>query len=58
MPDGEDWLWRPMAEGLCKYESIIDGTLGLEDIATMNNVLDVKYTNQARLQQAADRNRQ
>lgn len=58
MPDGEDWLWRPMAEGLCKYESVIDGTLGLEDIATMNDVLNVKFANQARLQQAAERNRQ
>jgi len=56
MPDGEDWLWRPVAEGLCKYESVIDGTLGIEDIATMNEVLDVKYTNQARLQ-AAERDR-
>jgi len=56
MPDGEDWLWRPVAEGLCKYESVIDGTLGIEDIATMNEVLDVKYTNQARLQ-AAERSR-
>lgn len=56
MPDGEDWLWRPMAEGLCKYESVIDGTLGLEDIATMNEVLDVKFTNQSRIQAAAGRN--
>lgn len=55
MPDGTDWLWRPSAEGMCKYESIIDGTLGLEDIATMNDVLDIKAENQARLQEAANR---
>jgi hypothetical protein len=58
MPDGEDWLWRPASDGLCKYESVIDGTLDLEDIATMNSILDVKYTNQRRLQEAAERSQQ
>jgi hypothetical protein len=57
MSDGEDWLWRPVCEGMCKYESVIDGTLGLEDIATMNEMLDVKMINQARMQEAAARNR-
>lgn len=57
MSDGTDWLWRPVTEGMCKYESVIDGTLGLEDIATMNDVLDIKAENQARLQEAAERNK-
>ena len=37
----------PVLEGLCKYESLIDGTLGLEDIALMNDALAVRADNQA-----------
>lgn len=49
MPDGEDWLMRPVIEGMCKYESLKDGTLSLGDIARMNDALDVKYENEARI---------
>ncbi|WP_409937530.1 DUF6889 family protein [Paraburkholderia sp. BCC1885] len=58
MPDEEDWLWRPASEGLCKYESVIDGTLDLGDLATMNDILSVRFENQRRLQEAAERSRQ
>lgn len=34
-------------EHLCKYESLIDGTLGLADIALMNDALDVREDNMA-----------
>jgi hypothetical protein len=44
-------------EGMCKYESLIDGTINLEDLAFMNEALDVRAINQERLQQAAERNR-
>jgi len=37
---------------MCKYESVIDGTLSLADIATMNQVLDVKAENEARYMEA------
>jgi len=37
---------RPVAAGMCKYESLLDGTLRLKDIALMNNYLDVKYHNE------------
>lgn len=37
----------PVLEGLCKYESLLDGTLGLEDIALMNDALAVRADNQA-----------
>ncbi|GAA7770991.1 hypothetical protein Cmtc_18790 [Cupriavidus sp. TKC] len=47
LPDREDWLMAPVLEGLCKYESLIDGTLGLEDIALMNDALAVRADNQA-----------
>jgi len=57
LPDGEDWLMRPVLEGLCKYESLKDGTLDLADIAFMNEALDVKFENQNRIQEHAERNR-
>jgi hypothetical protein len=50
MPEDESWLWRPVVEGLCKYESIIDGTLDLGDIKTMHNILDVRAENQRQVQ--------
>ena len=48
---------RPVLEGLCKYESLKDGTLDLADIAFMNEALDVKFENQNRIQEHAERNR-
>jgi hypothetical protein len=48
MPDGEEWLWRPVMRGLCKYESLVDGTLSLQDIGRMNEALDIERENQAR----------
>ncbi len=52
MPDGEDWLLRPVLEGMCKYESLLDGTLDLRDLARMNDALDVREENQQRYQEA------
>lgn len=48
MSDESDWLMRPVIEGLCKYESLIDGTLELTDIARMNEAIAVKYENMER----------
>ena len=52
MADGEDWLMRPVGEGMCRYESLLDGTLGLEDIARMNDFIDVRDENQRRFRKA------
>lgn len=52
MSGGEDWLLRPVINGLCKYESLKDGTLDLCDVALMNEALDVKAENEARLKDA------
>jgi len=41
--------------GWCKYESLIDGTLDLADIATMNEAIAVHEENRARIQAAATR---
>jgi hypothetical protein len=54
MPDGEDWILKPVLEGLIKYESLLDGTLDLEDIARLNDAIDVKYDNQARYRRAIE----
>lgn len=57
MTDGEYWVMRPVLEGLCKYESLIDGTLGMFDLVRMNEALDVRDENRARLRDAMDRER-
>ncbi|MBN3848622.1 hypothetical protein G3N58_17595 [Paraburkholderia sp. Ac-20342] len=46
-----------MMEGLVKYESLIDGTLGLEDLALLNDALDVRAANEEIIKQQAERNR-
>jgi hypothetical protein len=56
MQDGEDWLLRPVIEGLCQYESIVNGALSLEDVAVMNEALDVKFENEVRIREFTERN--
>jgi len=55
MPEGEDWLLRPVFAGCIKYESLIDGTLDLADVALLNDALDVQQENQDRLSDAQQR---
>jgi len=43
---------RPVLRGLCKYESLIDGTLHIEDFALMNDALDVQDENEYRYKEA------
>lgn len=52
MPDGEDWLLRPVVEGMCLYPSLIDGTLSLCDVARMNDAISVRNENQRRMEEA------
>lgn len=49
MQDGLDWLLRPVTRGMCKYESLLDGTLDLGDIQIMNDCLDVLDENEYRV---------
>ena len=49
MSSGEDFVLRPVLGGLCKYESLKDGTLSLLDITKMNEALDIRTENQYRL---------
>ena len=48
MPDGLDWLLRPAVRGMCRYESLKNGTLDLADVAAMNDALDVAAENERR----------
>lgn len=55
MSNQEDWLWRPVRAGLCKAESVLDGTLSINDIATLNEVLDVEQENKLRILDAQEK---
>ncbi len=48
---------RPVLEGCCKYESLLDGTLTLADIALMNDAISVRNENTRRAEEAARRGR-
>ncbi len=52
MHENEDWLMRPVLAHLCRYESLKDGTLGLIDVAIMNEALDVEAENKYRAERA------
>jgi hypothetical protein len=54
MRDDEYWIMRPVMEGLCKYESLIDGTLDLGDVSRLNEALDVRDENRSRVADAME----
>ena len=46
LPDGEDFLLRPVAAGMCRFESLVDGTIDLEHVLIMNVYLDNRLRNE------------
>lgn len=54
MDGGEEWVMRPVSKGYCKFESLMDGTLNLGDVARMNAAIDVEMENELRLRKAND----
>jgi len=44
----------PVLAGMCKLESLLDGTLDLEHVAWANDALIVKAENEARAYKAAE----
>lgn len=48
-----DYVMGPVLEGLCKMESIYDGSLSLIDFAIMNDALVVRAENHWRGSEAA-----
>lgn len=47
-----DYLLRPVLRGLCKFESLKDGTLSLSDVAWLNDALDAQAENERRQREA------
>jgi len=45
-------MLRPVGRGWCRYESLIDGTLSLADVALMNDAIDCQDENERRFQEA------
>jgi hypothetical protein len=43
---------RPVFRGMCKLESLLDGTLTLEDLAMANDYIDVHIENEHRMIEA------
>ena len=52
MDDDLGFLYRPVVEGMCRAESLKDGSLDLWDFVLMNEALDVRDENQYRISQA------
>jgi len=50
LPGGEDFLMRPVDAGLLPYPALKDGSVDLADIARLNDWLDMKADNQARIE--------
>jgi hypothetical protein len=48
LPDGRGWLLRPCLAGLVDYRAYLDGTIGLEDIALLNDALAADAENKRR----------
>lgn len=52
MPEsGMEWLMAPVLAGMCRYESLRDGTLSMADVARMNDALAVRAENERRAAQ-------
>ena len=49
MADGEGFLMAPVLAGMCRLESLLDGSLDLEHIAWANDALTIKAENEARM---------
>lgn len=43
---------RPVIAGMCKFESLLDGTISIEHLALMNDALSVRNENERRMQEA------
>lgn len=46
---------RPVLAGCLKYESLLDGTVDLEDLARLNDALDVQDENNRRMMDATEK---
>lgn len=51
--DDLDWLMRPVLAGHMRLRELDDGTYSLNDVADLNDALDVEAENQSRAHAAA-----
>ncbi|MEI9625793.1 DUF6889 family protein [Phytobacter diazotrophicus] len=58
MPDGEDFLRRPVEAGFIRYTALLDGSVDLADIARMNDWIDIKADNDVRIERWENENRE
>lgn len=47
-----NWVMRPVEMGYCRMESLRDGSLDLEDLALMNDAIEVRLENERRIAMA------
>ena len=52
LPHDLDYMMGPVEAGMCKFESLIDGTLDLSHVDLMNDTLRAKSENEARAHDA------
>ena len=50
-------MMAPVRAGMCLYESLLNGTLDLSDIALMNETLEVENENEYRAIEASRKKR-
>lgn len=55
LPDGEDFLMRPVLRGVYRMESLLDGTLDLGHVALANAALDAQDENERRWHRHTER---
>ena len=48
----EEWVLRPVMAGKIKFESLLDGTVGIEHVAMLHEALDIEAENRARVDDA------
>ena len=48
-----DWFLRPVVRRMCSFESLKDGKVDVEDLALLNDVIDLSDENQRRAEEAA-----
>ncbi|MBD8451881.1 NTP pyrophosphohydrolase [Serratia rubidaea] len=49
LPGGEDYILRPVDAGMCSMADLKGGVIDLYDVALMNDYLDMKADNDARI---------
>jgi len=49
-------MYKPVIKGMCRYESLIDGTIHIEDIRRMNDAIAVNEDNDILMREYVERN--